>query len=78
MSEEVKESPKAEVKEEKKKGFFGKVKDAAEDHEGQLEAISTMAHKHGVPVIVDNTVATPVLLEPFDYGADIVVHSLTK
>jgi hypothetical protein len=42
MSEEVKESPKAEVKEEKKKGFFGKVKDAAEDHEGQLEAISTM------------------------------------
>ena len=43
-----------------------------------LEAIATMAHKHGVPVIVDNTVATPVLMKPFDYGADIVVHSLTK
>ena len=43
-----------------------------------LEAIATMAHKHGVPVIVDNTVATPVLIRPFDYGVDIVVHSLTK
>ena len=43
-----------------------------------MEAISTMAHKHGVPVIVDNTVATPILMKPFDYGADIVVHSLTK
>lgn len=43
-----------------------------------LEAISAMAHKHGVPVIVDNTVATPVLIKPFQYGADIVVHSLTK
>lgn len=43
-----------------------------------LEAIAAMAHKHGVPVIVDNTVATPVLIKPFSYGADIVVHSLTK
>ena len=43
-----------------------------------LEAIATMAHKHGVPVIVDNTVATPVLIKPIDYGADIVVYSLTK
>ena len=43
-----------------------------------LEAICTMAHRHGVPVIVDNTVATPVLIKPFQYGADIVVHSLTK
>ncbi len=43
-----------------------------------MEAITAMAHKHGVPVIVDNTVATPVLMRPFDYGADIVVHSLTK
>ena len=34
--------------------------------------------RHGVPLIVDNTVATPILLKPFDYGADIVVHSLTK
>ncbi len=43
-----------------------------------LEAISTAAHKHGVPVIVDNTVATPALIRPFEYGVDIVVHSLTK
>ena len=43
-----------------------------------IEAIAEMAHKHGVPVIVDNTVATPMLIKPIDYGADIVVHSLTK
>ncbi|WP_430463043.1 bifunctional O-acetylhomoserine aminocarboxypropyltransferase/cysteine synthase [Thalassolituus sp. LLYu03] len=43
-----------------------------------LQALATMAHKHGVPVIVDNTVATPYLCRPFDFGADIVVHSLTK
>jgi O-acetylhomoserine (thiol)-lyase len=43
-----------------------------------LEAIAEMAHRHGVPLIVDNTVATPVLTRPIDYGADIVVHSLTK
>ncbi len=43
-----------------------------------IEAIATMAHKHGVPVIVDNTVATPILIKPIDYGVDIVVHSLTK
>ncbi len=43
-----------------------------------LEAICAMAHRHGVPVIVDNTVATPILIKPFNYGADIVVHSLTK
>jgi O-acetylhomoserine (thiol)-lyase len=43
-----------------------------------LEAIATMAHKHGVPVIVDNTVPTPVLMKPIEFGADIVVHALTK
>ena len=43
-----------------------------------LEAITAMAHKHGVPVIVDNTVPTPVLMKPIEFGADIVVHSLTK
>ncbi|GAB4430354.1 MAG: O-acetylhomoserine aminocarboxypropyltransferase/cysteine synthase [Anaerolineae bacterium] len=43
-----------------------------------IEAIAAMAHKHGVPLIVDNTVATPILIKPIDYGADIVVHSLTK
>jgi O-acetylhomoserine (thiol)-lyase len=43
-----------------------------------VEALANVAHKHGVPLIVDNTVATPILLRPIDYGADIVVHSLTK
>jgi O-acetylhomoserine (thiol)-lyase len=43
-----------------------------------IEGLARAAHKHGVPLIVDNTVATPVLLRPFEYGADIVVHSMTK
>ncbi len=43
-----------------------------------VEALAAVAHDHGVPLIVDNTVATPILLRPIDYGADIVVHSLTK
>ena len=43
-----------------------------------IEALATVAHAHGVPLIVDNTVATPVLLRPIQFGADIVVHSLTK
>lgn len=43
-----------------------------------IEAIAKIAHAHGVPVIVDNTVATPYLQRSFDFGADIVVHSLTK
>ncbi|MGO9514926.1 MAG: O-acetylhomoserine aminocarboxypropyltransferase/cysteine synthase family protein [Steroidobacteraceae bacterium] len=43
-----------------------------------LEAMASVAHRHGVPLIVDNTVATPMLVRPFEYGADIIVHSLTK
>ena len=43
-----------------------------------IEAIAKIAHAYGVPVIVDNTVATPYLQRSFDFGADIVVHSLTK
>ncbi|CCN38572.1 O-acetylhomoserine (thiol)-lyase [Vibrio nigripulchritudo SO65] len=43
-----------------------------------IEGIATLAHQKGVPVIVDNTVATPILCKPIQYGADIVVHSLTK
>ena len=43
-----------------------------------LEALCEAAHRHGVPVIVDNTVASPALCRPFEHGADIVVHSLTK
>ncbi len=43
-----------------------------------IAALADAAHRHGVPLVVDNTVATPCLLKPFEYGADIVVHSLTK
>jgi O-acetylhomoserine (thiol)-lyase len=43
-----------------------------------LEGLAAVAHRHGVPLIVDNTVATPILLRPIEHGADIVVHSLTK
>jgi O-acetylhomoserine (thiol)-lyase len=43
-----------------------------------IEALARIAHKHGVPLIVDNTVASPILLQPIEYGADIVLHSLTK
>ena len=43
-----------------------------------IERLARIAHKHGVPLIVDNTVATPYLCRPIDFGADIVVHALTK
>jgi O-acetylhomoserine (thiol)-lyase len=43
-----------------------------------LAAVSEMAHRHQIPVVVDNTVATPYLCRPFEHGADIVIHSLTK
>ena len=43
-----------------------------------IQAIADMAHAHGVPLMVDNTVATPMLIRPFEHSADIVVHSLTK
>ncbi len=43
-----------------------------------LEALARVSHRHGIPLVVDNTVATPCLLRPIDWGADIVVHSLTK
>jgi O-acetylhomoserine (thiol)-lyase len=43
-----------------------------------IEALAKVAHRHGVPLVVDNTVATPILLRPIDYGADVIVQSLTK
>lgn len=43
-----------------------------------IEAVSEIAHKHGIPLIVDNTFATPFLLRPIEHGADVVVHSATK
>ena len=43
-----------------------------------IAALAEMAHRHGIPVVVDNTVATPYFCRPFEHGADIVIHSLTK
>ncbi len=43
-----------------------------------IEALAAVAKRHGIPLIVDNTVATPIMLRPIEYGADIIVHSLTK
>lgn len=43
-----------------------------------IGALAELAHGHGIPLIVDNTVATPILMRPIEHGADIVVHSLTK
>ncbi|ABS02002.1 O-acetylhomoserine/O-acetylserine sulfhydrylase [Kineococcus radiotolerans SRS30216 = ATCC BAA-149] len=43
-----------------------------------LEVVAAVAHEHGVPLVVDNTIATPYLIRPFEHGADVVVHSATK
>lgn len=43
-----------------------------------IEALAILAHKHGIPLVVDNTFGTPYLIRPIEYGADIVVHSATK
>ncbi len=43
-----------------------------------IEAVANIAHKHKIPLVVDNTFATPYLVRPIEYGADIVVHSATK
>lgn len=43
-----------------------------------IDALSKIAHEHGIPLVIDNTFATPYLLRPIEHGADIVVHSATK
>jgi O-acetylhomoserine (thiol)-lyase len=43
-----------------------------------IEAVAKIAHEHGIPLVIDNTFATPYVCRPIDYGADIIVHSLTK
>jgi O-acetylhomoserine (thiol)-lyase len=43
-----------------------------------MERFAAIAHKHGVPLIIDNTFATPILCKPFKFGADIIVHSTSK
>ena len=43
-----------------------------------IDAIAEIAHKHGLPLVIDNTFGTPYLIRPIEHGADIVVHSATK
>jgi len=60
------------------KAFFGETIANPKNDVLDIEAVSKVAHEIGVPLIVDNTVATPYLLRPIDFGADVVVHSATK
>ena len=63
---------------ENTKGVFAETIGNPAGNVCDIEALAKVAHRHGVPLVVDNTVATPILLKPFDYGADIAIHSLTK
>ncbi|AGM41715.1 O-acetylhomoserine/O-acetylserine sulfhydrylase [Spiribacter salinus M19-40] len=63
---------------EKTKAVFAETVGNPNGNVVDIEALAAMAHRHGVPLIVDNTVPTPVLWRPIEHGADIVVHSLTK
>ncbi|MFM8957491.1 MAG: bifunctional o-acetylhomoserine/o-acetylserine sulfhydrylase [Actinomycetota bacterium] len=60
------------------KAFYGEVLANPRNNVLDIEGISKVAHEAGVPLIVDNTVPTPYLIRPIEWGADIVVHSLTK
>jgi O-acetylhomoserine (thiol)-lyase len=60
------------------KAFFGETIGNPKGDLLDIEAVSGVAHRNGVPLIVDNTIATPFLIRPFEFGADIVVHSATK
>jgi O-acetylhomoserine (thiol)-lyase len=60
------------------KAFFGETISNPKQDVLDIEGVATVAHEHGVPLIVDNTVATPYLIRPLEWGADVVVHSATK
>lgn len=60
------------------KAFFGETIANPKNEIFDIEAISKVAHENGLPLIVDNTVATPFLIKPIEHGADVVVHSATK
>lgn len=68
---------RAAVKENTKL-FFGETIPNPKGDILDLEPIAQIAHENGIPLIVDNTVATPYLLRPFEHGADVVIHSATK
>lgn len=63
---------------EKTKAFFVEVVGNPNANVADLEAIAAIAHKHGIPLVVDSTFTTPYLNRPIDFGADYVVHSATK
>jgi len=60
------------------KAFFGETIANPKNDVLDIEAVANIAHKNGVPLIVDNTVATPYTIRPIEHGADVVVHSATK
>lgn len=60
------------------KCFFGETISNPGGHIFDIERFAKMAHKHGIPLIIDNTFATPINCRPFEWGADIVTHSTTK
>src|SRR5690606_31054922 len=60
------------------KVFFGETLPNPKNDVFDIEGVSKIAHDHGIPLVVDNTVPTPYLFRPLEWGADIVVHSLTK
>ncbi len=60
------------------KAFFGESISNPKNDILDVSAVAAIAHENGVPLIIDNTVATPYLIRPFEWGADIVVHSATK
>ena len=60
------------------KAFFGETISNPKNDVLDIEGIAGVAHEHGIPLIVDNTIATPYLIQPLKWGADIVVHSATK
>jgi O-acetylhomoserine (thiol)-lyase len=58
--------------------FFGEVLANPRNDVFDIEGVSAVGHENGIPLMVDNTVATPFLIRPIEWGADIVIHSLTK
>ena len=60
------------------KAFFGETIANPKAEVLDIEAVAALAHEHGVPLVVDNTIATPFVIRPIEWGADVVVHSATK
>src|SRR4029450_6477165 len=58
--------------------FFGETIGNPKGDVLDIETVAGVAHRNGIPLIVDNTIATPYLIRPFEFGADVVVHSATK